>query len=175
MRFGIVGFVLCSLLLTVNHAGAVPPAPWEADELMGQPAPPFTLPDLHGKQISLEDFRGKALLLNFWATWCPPCKKEMPSLNALLKDHGDRGVAVLSIAADRSLKRLETFVEDVPLDFPVLRDPEGTVSERYKVYALPTTFLVGYDGTLVEKFLGERNWNSEEIVQKILKVVPPPP
>ncbi len=164
----IVAALVALLLVLSGTAFAIPPAPWEADELLGNPAPDFTLPDMEGKQVSLSQFRGTVVLINFWATWCPPCRKEMPSLNRLLKQQGAKGIRILSIAADRSLARLERFVQDEPLDFPVLRDPDNIVAGSFKVYALPTTFLISRDGKVLEKFLGERNWDRGEAVKKIL-------
>ena len=124
------------------------------------PAPAFTLPSLDGGRVRLADFRGKVVLLNFWATWCRPCREEMPSLEALWADYRDRPFIVLAVTADRgSLRPVREFVRRHGLDFPVLLDADGAVRNRYEVYALPMTYLIGRDGRISGRAPAARDWN----------------
>ncbi len=124
------------------------------------PAPDFTLPSLDGRRVSLADFRGKVVLLNFWATWCQPCREEMPSLQALWESYRDRSFAILAVAADRgSLRPVKKFADRHGLDFPVLLDADGRVRGRYEVYALPMSYLIGRDGRISGRVPAARDWN----------------
>jgi len=156
-------FVLLALLLA-PPVGAVPPAPWEADELIGKPAPEFRLAGLDGKRTGLSDLKGKVVLLNFFASWCPPCKAEMPSMNALQKRFRDKGLEVVAVSSDRTGDALRRFLARVPVSFTVLHDPENELAHRYKVYALPTSYIIDRDGTLAKKIFGGYDWVSEESI-----------
>jgi len=156
-----------------GEALAIPPAPWEADELIGKNAPGFTLPDLSGKDVSLKDFKGKVVVVNFWATWCPPCRMEIPGMNDLYNKYQDQGLVILGISSDPSKPMVERFMEKNPIAFTVLHDPENRVGEKdYKVYSLPMSFIVDRDGVLVRKIFGAYEWNSDEsfsLFGKLLK------
>jgi peroxiredoxin len=142
-------------------------APWEIEDVMGKEAPQFTLKNLSGEEISLASFRGKVILINFWATWCKPCKVEMPSLNELYNTFKDRGLVVLGISIDSSEKPVEKFLKKIPLDFPILLDSEVEVPKEYKVFAYPSTFLIDKRGVLKEKFIGEIDWSEREIIERV--------
>jgi peroxiredoxin len=154
------------LLMTVSLATAAV-APWEIDEIMGKEAPNFTLRDLSGSEASLSSHRGKVVLINFWATWCKPCKNEMPSFNSLFNRFKDKGFIVLGISIDKSKKPVQKFLNKIPVDFPILLDSDIVVAKAYKVYAYPTTFLVDRDGVLSEKFIGEKDWLHSEMIELI--------
>ena len=136
------------------------------------PAPTFELPDINGKKISLSDFKGKVVLLNFWATWCDPCKAEMPSLNNLYAAFKNEGFVVLAVSIDPSEKPVKSFVSEKGVSFPVLMDPEKEVYfDQYAVFAMPTSFLIDRKGMIAEKFMGERVWDSQEIKDKVVSVL----
>ncbi len=141
--------------------------PWDINKLVGAQAPEFTLKDLKGREISLTDFQGKLVLLNFWATWCPSCKEEIPSLNRLQKRYKDRGLVVIGIASESSLKRVKDFSNKYNIQFLILHDSSITVTRKYSVFALPTTFLIDRRGKIVEKFIGAYRWDSKEITDII--------
>jgi len=146
-----------------TSVSAVPPAPWEIEDIMGKEAVLFNLKDLNGVEISLSSFKGKVILVNFWATWCGPCKNEMPSLNKLYNTYRDKGLTVIGISIDRSAEAVRNFMKKIPLDLPVLLDGNLIISKKYKVFAYPTTFLIDRDGILREKFIGEEDWSDTEL------------
>jgi len=125
-------------------------------------APDFGLSDLSGKTVRLSNFRGKAILLNFWATWCAPCRQEMASMERAYREYKDRGLAVLAVSLDRgSQSAVEAFVRQLNLSFPVLLDPTKKIANIYRVYGLPTTYLIDRYGYIVVREYGGRDWSSE--------------
>ena len=161
--------IILTLLMAVPLYAVV--APWEIEEIMNRPAPAFTLQDLQGREVSISDFKGKVILINFWASWCIPCKKEMPSLNKLFLRYKDRDLVVLGISIDRTRDAVENFLKAIPLDFPVLLDSAVDISQKYKVYAYPTTFLIDRKGIIKAKFIGEEDWLSPEKTTLIEKYI----
>lgn len=117
-------------------------------------APQFTLSDLKGVEHKLEDYKGKGVLINFWATYCPPCKRELPYLESAYKDYKDQGIEVLAINADEPMLIVNQFLRDEQVSFPVLFD-DGDVLDLYQVINLPKTFLVNKDGVIIDKIDGE--------------------
>jgi len=131
----------------------------------GQTAPTFTLPLLQGGESSLESYRGKFVLVNFWATWCAPCVQEMPSLERLHQVLGPEGLVILGVSTDEDLVQLKRFVAEKGVTFPILRDPGGTVaSTSYRTTGYPETFLVSPAGRLEESFVGPARWDTPEAV-----------
>ncbi len=142
-------------------------SPWDIDALIGTYAPEFTLKDLQGNNVSLTDFRGKLVLLNFWATWCPPCREEIPSLNKLMSQYRNKGLVIIGISSDSSYKRLKAFAKKYNISFIVLHDASITITRKYKVFSLPTTFLIDKRGRIVRKFIGAYDWTSQEVTDII--------
>ncbi|GBE37062.1 thiol-disulfide oxidoreductase ResA [bacterium BMS3Bbin07] len=157
--------IVIFFLLTLSVKGFA--NPWAIDEMIGREASPFSLKDLKGQEVSLMDFRGKVILLNFWATWCPPCISEIPKLNNLRKAYADKNFEIIAVSTDRSLSTIKKFIRKHPVSFVVLHDSSIKVSRKYNVFSIPTTFLIDKKGKIVEKFLGEYDWNSPEIRKKI--------
>lgn len=114
----------------------------------GEKAPDFTLKSLSGKNIKLSELRGRVVLVNFWATWCAPCKKELPYFNHLYKKYQGLGLEILGINIDKMTSRAEGMSDALALSFPILLDPSGKTSNRYGIRSMPTTFIVAKDGTL---------------------------
>ena len=138
--------------------------------VQGVPAPDFTLSSLDGKKVKLSDFRGKAVLLNFWATWCPPCKVEMPWFEDLQKQYGKDGLVVLGIAMDDSEPAsIAKFASELGVNYQVLLGTDQVSDDYGDVQYLPTTFYISRDGTIVDKMTGllERK-DIEEAVRKTL-------
>ena len=126
-----------------------------------KPAPGFTLETPTGNSVSLSDYKGKAILLNFWATWCIPCKKELPSMQKLYNYLKKDGIEVIAISIDRDKKeRVKQYIKDYNLTFPVLLDPNQKVRKDYFIMGLPTSYLIGGDGKLKGFVSGERVWDS---------------
>ncbi len=112
----------------------------------GRPAPDFTLPDLDGNMVRLSDFSGRPVVLNFWATWCAPCRLEMPELARAMTDHADRELMVLAINQDETAEQVDSFLTEVGLSLPALLDAGNEVGAAYGAFFLPTTVIVGPDG-----------------------------
>ena len=126
-------------------------APLEAEDgflAPGDQAPTFELSDTAGGIIRLEDQRGKAVLINFWATWCAPCKVEMPALQRAFEDHHDRGFTILAVDFDEPAQDVQAFGEDLGLTFPLLLDPGGDVQNLYRVRGYPTSVFLDPSGVI---------------------------
>jgi len=115
----------------------------------------FTLSDLRGKEWNLRELRGKVVLVNFWATWCPPCRKEMPDLDALYRRFGKQGLVILGIS-DEDAGKVESFLAEHPVSYPVLLDPGRKVNEEFQVDGIPKSFVYGRDGKLVTESIDMR-------------------
>jgi len=142
----------------------------------GQQAPGFTLLTLDGGRASLTDHRDKLVVLNFWATWCQPCTVEMPSLEALWQRYRERGLIVVGVSVDRGAPKalLEPYVRNLKLTFPILLDPDSKTSDRWRVTALPATFLVRPGGEVAGMAMGAREWNSDEMRALVERLLPHP-
>ncbi|MBI5137064.1 MAG: TlpA family protein disulfide reductase [Nitrospirae bacterium] len=165
---GVAGFVpmrallLMGLLLAAATARAEPPAAFGM-VAVPEPAPAFTLEDLAGHQTGLADFTGRVVVVNFWATWCVPCREEMPHLESLWRTYRDRGLVVVGVSEDRGgAKRVRKDVARMGLTFPVLLDPKGEVGRAYRVTGLPATALIGRDGRLAARVIGYRDWTGPD-------------
>ncbi len=138
---------------------------------IGKPAPDFTLTDIHGESVRLSDHRGKAVVVDFWATWCGPCRRVMPTLEALSRDYGDQ-LAVLAVSLDQEpAKVVPPFAEQHGLTFPLLADPEGmrVAQEWGGIRSIPTSFLVAPDGTVVKQWVGAHGRDVyESEIKKVL-------
>jgi peroxiredoxin len=131
----------------------------------GYSAPDFTLPDLTGRPYRLSELRGKVVLLNLWATWCPPCRSEMPSMEALFRRLEHRDFALLAVAEDESgAAAIREFVSNNGLSFPVLLDPDATLSPRYGATGYPETFIIDRNGEVVNHTIGPAEWDSPQMV-----------
>jgi peroxiredoxin len=135
-------------------------------------APAFTADALEGGRASLASYRGRHVLLNFWATWCAPCLEEMPSMDALYRDYRDRGLVVVAISSDREgAAVVQDFVERLGVSFPVLLDPQGAVAAQYGARNLPVSFVLDPGGRVVAAAQGARDWNAPEarsVIDEIL-------
>ena len=128
-------------------------------------APEFMLKNLTGDTVRLEQFRGDYILLNFWATWCQPCVKEMPSMKQLQQHYKDKGLQIVAISLDKDQEaKVAAFVARLNLTFPILLDPDGIVSDPYGANALPSTFILNPDGQVIAAAKGERDWYAKEAI-----------
>jgi thiol-disulfide isomerase/thioredoxin len=123
---------------------------------VGFPAPAFSLTDLSGQTVNLADLRGKVVLLNFWASWCPPCRAEMPAIEQAYQSYRGRGLVVLAVNASYqdTPGGMETFLGSFAHSYLILRDENGTANRLYAVGSLPTTFFIGRDGTIRDMVIG---------------------
>lgn len=139
---------------------------------IGRIAPVFELRDLEGERVSLSNSRGKVILLNFWATWCEPCRAEMPSIENLYRKFKDKGLVIIGVSVDNSEKAVRSFIRERGITFPILLDKEKEVSfGDYGIIGLPVTFLIDRKGIIVDKVFGERQWDSEDTIEKINRLL----
>lgn len=127
-------------------------------------APDFTLPTLDGGSITLSDYQGKLVFINFWATWCIPCRDEMPSMQTLWERYKDQDFVILGVAADHNTKQVAEFVEEFDLSFPILLDTDGKVRNTYEVVGLPMTYFIGQDGKISGRLLSAYDWSEPDSV-----------
>jgi peroxiredoxin len=125
-------------------------------------APDFTLEDLNGKQVSLSDHRGKFVFLHFWATWCPPCKDELPAIQKLYEVSDQSKFAIMTINVKEGRGAVQPFLEERRLNFPVQLDARSAVSRQYRIRAIPTTILIDQEGLVVGRVSGARDWRWED-------------
>jgi peroxiredoxin len=126
-------------------------------------APDFTLPDVDGRPVRLRDLRGKLVFLNFWATWCPPCRLEMPGMERLYQIFKQTAFAMLAVSIDRQgVEAVKPFMEELHLTFPALLDPQSEVARQYGLRGLPTTYLIDPEGRLIGAAVGGRDWDRPE-------------
>lgn len=166
----LVLYIYLFVLILVTWPGQAYPS--GADHETGKLAPLFELPDINGKNVLLSGFRGNIVLINFWATWCGPCRAEMPSLNNLYNALKDKGLVVIAISSDTSEKPVRSFVSDKKISFPVLMDKEKSVSfDLYGIVGIPITFVLDRNGIVVEKIIGEREWDAPKMKDKITRIL----
>ncbi len=119
-------------------------------------APEISLLDTNGNEITLSELRGHPVIINFWATWCPPCRAEMPAMQRAYKDFEEEGVIILAVNSTNqdALPAVQQFIVEYDISFPVLYDNQGTAANTYQISSLPTTFFVGKDGVITEVVIG---------------------
>ena len=156
--------VACGLAVVTPHTASAADALFDAVRVThvsgGVQAPAFELTTTGGKTVALAGLKGQVVFLNFWATWCPPCREEMPSMERLHQEFKEQGLAVLAVNIQESPKQAERFMRDFRLTFPALLDAEGKVSGLYSVRGLPSTYLVDRTGRVVGQAVGARDWAS---------------
>lgn len=131
--------------------------------IAGRTAPVFTF-DVAGKPARLSDLRGQVVVLNFWATWCPPCVEEMPSLNHLQERLANQGVTILGVSVDEDAATYEKFLRDHHVTFPTYRDPTKKISSEYGTFMYPETYIIRRDGRIARKIIGPQNWDSLDLI-----------
>ncbi len=136
------------------------------------PTPDFSLANSEGKKISLKDFRGKTVFLNFWATWCEPCREEMPAMEKLYQDYKNKNFVVLAINVKDRRQEALAFVKELKLTYPVAFDPNAEVASLYGAWGLPTTYLIGPKGEGLARGWGPAEWYgpaSKKLFQELLE------
>jgi peroxiredoxin len=132
----------------------------------GVSAPDFALPDLDGKMVSLDGYRGKVVFLNIWATWCPPCVEEMPSMEKLYQALKGEDFEILAVSVDVSgVEAVTPFMKKNKLSFPALTDTKGSIKNLYQTTGIPESFIIGKDGIIVEKIIGPRDWATPNAIR----------
>lgn len=131
----------------------------------------FTLKTLKGGTVSLKDYRGRLIFLNFWATWCGPCRAEMPSMQRLWEEFKEEDFVILAIDIQEKSKLVSSFMNERGLSFPVLLDEKGKVARSYGIRGIPTTFFLNPEGEIIGKAVGARDWDSEESFELIRELL----
>ena len=158
---GLILFLVAGLLPTAVY-------PQTLSSIPGAPlAHEFALRDLDGKIHRLSDYRGKVVIVNFWATWCPPCRREMPSMQRAWEQLQSQGVVMLAVNVGQKEEQVWSYATEAQLTFPILLDEYGKTSSSWPVIGLPTTFVIDPQGRLVYKAVGDREWDDPALLDPI--------
>jgi peroxiredoxin len=130
-------------------------------------APAFTMKDVEGETHRLADYAGNPVIVNFWATWCPPCRAEMPSMQRAWEELRKEGIAMLAVNVGENEDKVFAFLADYPLDFPILFDRDSSVMKSWPVKGLPTTLVLDPQGRIVYRAVGGREWDDPALLQKV--------
>ncbi|MED1204920.1 thiol-disulfide oxidoreductase ResA [Heyndrickxia acidicola] len=149
---GAVGYTLYSNLTKAS----------QGEIHVGQTAPDFVLKDMNGKTHQLSHYRGKGVFLNFWGTWCDPCKREMPYMNDLYEEYHKKGVEILAVHVKDTRYLVENFIKQYGLQFPVMIDKDGDVQNEYGIDPLPESLLIGPDGRVKKIIIGNQNLKEKD-------------
>ena len=164
-----------TIALVFAFAFAHGTAPAESDRLVpwnDRQAPALALFDLAGRAHRLADYRGQVVLVNFWATWCEPCRDEMPSIARARERFAGQPFAVLAVNHGESATRVQSFVKHAAIDFPILLDPGHDATRAWGVRVLPHSFLVGPDGRVRYSVIGEMDWTSAPAIEAVRRLLP---
>jgi peroxiredoxin len=134
---------------------------------VGDSAPEFSITAENGRPVSLSNFGGKVLVLNFWATWCPPCVDEMPSLNRFAAQFKDKGVVVLGVSVDKDANAYKQFIRQFDPAFLTARDPDQKINQEYGTVQYPETYIINAQGKVVNKIISSANWTDDKIVSYV--------
>jgi len=138
-----------------------------------EPAPDFTLPTFpDNREISLKDFKGRVVYLDFWATWCPPCRKSFPWMDEMHERYKDEGLSIIAVSVDKKREQIEQFIKKTEPAFIVAHDPAGTVAKAYELRAMPTTYLINRNGQVVMTHMGFRSSDKDKLeatIQSLLE------
>ena len=166
MYFKIIVFFL--LIFAISFTGS---AGWAMGQIPKSPlkAIDFTLTDINGKSHTLSAYKDKVFLLNFWASWCPPCREEMPSMQKMYDTWDKNKFILLAVNVDEGREKAKEFAQKNGYTFPILIDSERKVSKNYEVSGIPTTYLIDEKGRILQRVVGSRHWSLEEIQRMIKK------
>lgn len=145
----------------------------ELQPYKGGATPPLILKDLNGKTVNLKDYRGQVVLINFWATWCPPCRAEMPSMQRLKEKMAGKPFAILAVDMGETQDVVRAYIREIKTDFTVLLDKDGHALKAWKVFAFPTSYVVDAQGKIRYGLFGASEWDEAGTVEKITRLLPP--
>jgi len=125
----------------------------------------FSLTDLNGNKVSLKDYQGKVIMLNFWATWCPPCREEMPSMEEMNREMKGKNFVMLAVNVQEKESTVKSFVDKFKYTFPVIIDEKAEAAARYQIRSIPTTYIIDTKGKIAGAYIGGRDWNTAEVIR----------
>jgi peroxiredoxin len=166
IRVAILGVLLVALVFAIYSSLEKDPNAVK----VGRMAPNFSLEQLNGSPITLSDLRGKGVVLNFWGTWCVPCKQEMPALQKQYEAYKDKGIAIIGVNISESPITIEPFLKQHGINFPILLDRKSEITKLYRIGPIPTTFFIDAEGKVKEIFIGQMN--ESIIADKVAKILP---
>lgn len=172
-----------ALMVFVSHFYETPITPediqvqtdlGEQKSAVGYQAPRFTVRNLQGNRVSFSEFKGKVVILNLWATWCGPCRIEMPGFEALYRRFRTEGLTILGVSLDKDADaKVQEFVDEHDLSFPILLDDRKEVENRYNTFTIPSTYVIDRSGRIVAVVDGAKNWESQETFDAIQLLLNP--
>ena len=165
-RAGMLLAVTAALMAPLSVRAASPLTP--AD---GRTAPSLALQDLEGRRHTLAGYRGSVVLVNFWATWCEPCRREMPSIQRLKEKLSDQPFIVLAVNVDEPEARVRKFLKSAGVDLPILLDPNKKVTHEWRARMLPVTYIIGRDGRVRYRLVGDLDWSSDTVIGVISQLL----
>jgi len=166
LRFAIGALLAAASCVVSFSIRAIELKPWE-----GGATPPLALEDMKGQTHNLAEYKGKVVLVNFWATWCEPCRAEMPSIDRLRSSLKGKPFEVLAVNMAEPLSRIEKYSASVPLGFPLLRDRDGAAGKAWKAKLLPASYLIGRDGRIRYVAYGELDWTSDAVRARVAELL----
>lgn len=160
------------LLIGAHAAWATGPVPGEKQLLLDAPSKPVAAFDVRiktvsGKSYRLKELKGQVVFINFWATWCVPCLREMPSMERLNRKMKGKAFRMLAINFDESIERIRNFIEGKGFTFEIVLDPGGTIGEKYNAERLPLTYIIGRNGNIARRAIGAREWDEAMMVKML--------
>jgi peroxiredoxin len=168
---GLIGLALYTSQKESEEAKKQIPAELNTGLKPGSMAPDFTLNTLEGKQISFKEYRGKKVILNFWATWCPPCREEMPEMQKFYQDYKQKDVEILAVNLEYSEtkpEKIRDFVKEYELEFPIPLDEKNTTGKQFRAVSIPTSYFIDEEGTITKMHIGPMDYEfMEDEIQKM--------
>lgn len=158
---GLAVLMLCAMPISAAELKVLPP----------RAAPALMLPALSGGNVDLKAMRGRVVLVNFWAVWCPPCRKEMPSMNRLMAKMAGQPFTILGVNEGETPEEINAFLKQIPVNFPILLDAEGGQLKPWQVFAFPTSYVVDKQGRLRLGLFGSIEWDSPDAVAQLKKLL----
>lgn len=164
-----IGLVMAALLIVMGGAITQPQSVLAVDA--GSRAPGFSLKDFKGKPVSLASLKGKVVLVDFWASWCAPCKKELPELNKLHAKYGSKGLVIIGVNIDEDVKAAKRFLRKVPVDFPVVHDAAHSVAKSYAPPTMPSSYIIDRKGVIRHVQVGFKAKDAKVLEAQVKKLL----
>ena len=158
--------LICGLLLALSSV-QLSAAAGQLKPYNGNLTPQFSLSDMQGNSHNLDQYKGQVVLVQFWATYCTPCRKEMPTMNRLIEKMDGKPFKIVTINMAEPKDTVQGFLNEVPVDFPVLLDSDGSTLGHWKVFAAPANFILDKEGKIIFTLYGAIDWDSDDMVEKL--------